>query len=421
MESEDSYVMGMEEEDDVLVLPSAAAAPPLWPYGLPSDFPSERVEEGAGAMAYIDLASSDLSDGAAPAGPAPQVGKKRSRQESRSDKRKKMKNWRFTWNNPAARPESWKGWSYLVYQREIAPTTGTVHYQGYVQMEQRKTFEQMRKMAPLVHWLSADKSPRANDDYCSKEETRDPRPDSGPWRFGKMSVQGARNDLGALAERVLAGSTLGQIAREDPEAFVRYSRGLQALSRYQDPPPIQRDVKVSLFIGPTGTGKTYAATVDCGFADRDVYIKPTGKWFDNYIGQPYVVLDDMAGAASAIPLAETLRMLDGYRFQAEVKNNYEWFRATKVVVTTNIHPMNWYSFDRRVDQYWALARRFHEVRVFYGGSSTSSAPGSVTILPGTRDWQLFFLGVSPHFMCRADGEKNNELAARLEADIAALE
>lgn len=144
---------------------------------------------------------------------------------------------------------------------------------------------------------------------------------------------------------------------------LRYSKGLQTLSRYAVPPPIDRQVEVHLHLGKTGTGKTYDA-VHSVENPSDVYIKDTGKWFDNYIGQPVIVMDDFAGASSHISLAETLRLLDAYRYQVEVKGSYEWLRATTIYVTSNLYPRAWYKWESREEQYHALLRRFTTITYY---------------------------------------------------------
>lgn len=387
---------------------------------------SSGVEEGTMAQPIlIDYDSDHLVS------PSPQLAAARrgmargaaaagvqSRASSRKlDHRQKAKNWVFTWNNPPCRPEErWTGWKYMVYQAEIAPTTGTYHYQGYVQMEERRSLVQMKKLDPRVHWAVARGNPDQNKAYCSKEDTRAPG-SSGPWEFGVMDYQGQRRDLSEIAERVLGGTSMQVIARESPEMLVRYERGLRALRRLAMAPAIIRDVRVVLSIGPTGTGKTYEAVTNVD--PNQLYIKNSDRWFDGYNGQSHVVFDDFAGAPSHIGLTEVLRMFDKYRYQCEIKGGFEWLEATHITVTTNIHPMNWYKYNGRVSQYFALVRRFSEVRVFRHLSPTSNEPKIVVIKPGTPDWELFWQGLCPSMPARPDGEDNSQLAERLAADAAA--
>lgn len=394
-----------EDDSDVVIMPCVQAA--------------ESIEEGTMAQPIVVDWDSDHLTSSSQLELARAYVKKTPHLPN-TDLRRKAKNWCFTWNNPTSRPEAWKGYSYLVYQREIAPETGTPHYQGYVQMAQRRSLTQMKKVEPRCHWAIALGSPEQNEKYCTKAESRDPTPDSGPWRFGAISRQGQRHDLENLASLIISGTNLREIAESHPTEFIRYNRGLQALVQFQPPPPIyDPEILVKLFIGPTGTGKTYSAAVDAPVPGAEVYLKPTGKWFDFYTGQEYCVLDDMAGSASEIKLVDLLRMLDKYRFQVEVKGSYTWFRRKVVVVTTNIHPMNWYSYDGRTEHYFALARRFSEVRVFRQLSTTMNGPKVIVIQPEDKvSWDLFWQGVCPSFMARPEGEKNRQLAEILAGQIA---
>ena len=96
-----------------------------------------------------------------------------------------------TWNAERMR--------YLVYQLERAPTTGILHYQGYVE------FKRSTKMGGVKKALGSDTvhlEPRQGTrdqarGYCMKEESRI----DGPYEFGQYveSEQGKRSDLDSLA------------------------------------------------------------------------------------------------------------------------------------------------------------------------------------------------------------------------------
>lgn len=271
------------------------------------------------------------------------------------------RDWVFTINNPSAevKPLEWDGVKFIVFQKERGEN-GTEHYQGFVQFHTKKRVTALKKLNGRAHWEPRRGSVEEAAEYCQKVESRI----GGPWTRGEMSRQGGRADLAALARRVLTGTPLSQIARDDGENFIRYSRGLQALSCYAPAPPIVRgSVEVWLFYGPTGVGKTWKA-VHSVEDQQDIYMKDTGPWWDNYCGQPVVVMDDFAGKASQIKLAEVLRMLDRYRYQVPVKGSYEWLMVQRLIVTTNIHPHEWYNWEGREDQYPALMRRFTKIVVF---------------------------------------------------------
>lgn len=274
--------------------------------------------------------------------------------------------WCFTLNNPIVSGEALmellkRGQpKYVCFQLESGER-GTRHFQGYVLFPKKVRFLRVRELFgdSYPHLEKARGSPQQNRDYCSKE----PRL-GGPWVFGECPRQGRRTDLEAVARKVLDGQSMREVAVNEPLVMLRYSKGLQALSRYRDPPELFREVEVRLYVGPTGAGKTHAALAECGYDPKDVYVKGTDGWFDNYIGQPCVVLDDFAGKASKISLAETLRLLDRYRYQVPVKGGFEWFTPKLIIVTSNLHPRLWYEWEKRELQYAALQRRFHEVVEF---------------------------------------------------------
>jgi len=86
------------------------------------------------------------------------------------------KSWIFTWNNY---PENWKEILVPGFQgssnvtgyiagKEVAPTTGTPHLQGYVEF--REKARPMGLLPKQVCWKSARGTTNQNFKYCSKEE-----------------------------------------------------------------------------------------------------------------------------------------------------------------------------------------------------------------------------------------------------------
>ena len=62
---------------------------------------------------------------------------------------------------------------YICFGHEIAPTTGTLHLQGYIQLKNRMSINQVQKLMPVgAHIEPVSGSDQPNYDYCS-EETKD--------------------------------------------------------------------------------------------------------------------------------------------------------------------------------------------------------------------------------------------------------
>lgn len=99
--------------------------------------------------------------------------------------------------------------------------------------------------------------------------------------------------------------------------------------------PMQRTVKV--FWGKTGTGKSRRAWEEAGW---DAYPKiPSTKFWDGYQDQPNIVIDEFTGQ---IGIEHLLRWFDRYPVTVETKGSACVFRATRIWVTSNIDPRQWY-------------------------------------------------------------------------------
>lgn len=86
------------------------------------------------------------------------------------------KKWCFTYNNPSVslvtlleslRPLTLK----CVIGHEVAPTTGTVHYQGYLESINRiRPTEKFGKIMPNAHYEKAKGDDKQNWEYCTKDK-----------------------------------------------------------------------------------------------------------------------------------------------------------------------------------------------------------------------------------------------------------
>lgn len=152
--------------------------------------------------------------------------------------------------------------------------------------------------------------------------------------------------------------TVPDIMDEAPTLFVQYNKGLAALSNHARIPPKMREVKVSIYYGPTGTGKTFKAFME----NKEVYKKnPNDKWWNGYNGQPVAIWDDFEGSRE-VPVTTLLTWADVYQCQAEVKGGYVWLSYNELIITTNVHPRHWYEWKN--PHYKAFQRRVQEVVIF---------------------------------------------------------
>lgn len=247
---------------------------------------------------------------------------------------------------------------YCIFQEEKGEQTS--HYQGYLELNCTARMQWIKTaIGGNPHLESRFGTREQARNYCMKLETRV----NGPWEHGnwRKGGSGSRNDLLEVSDMVQAGAHLLEVSRAFPVTFIKFHKGISKL--------ISLNIEVRtvapqiiLCFGKTGTGKTKWAYDSY----PKLYKKPCDtRWFDTYIGQKCLLLDDFAGAASKVSLNYTLQLLDRYPMIVEVKGDYVGLQATSIVITTNLHPKTWYNYNDRIEQFNALARRFHTVLWFH--------------------------------------------------------
>lgn len=267
----------------------------------------------------------------------------------------------FTWNNPPDNHEELlrehSEISFIIYQPEVG-ANGTHHLQGYLELSRRVSFGVLCRWHP---WhIERRKGTQAQAiAYSSKEDTRD-----GPSvTWGTKKQQGQRNDIAAAYERVREGKREREIAEELPIVHAKYWRGIE---RYRglilyDETKRFRHVQVTVHWGEPGTGKTRKAVED---AEGDYFILGKGSgervWWDGYQGESTLILDDFY---SWIRYSDMLNILDGYQYRCEVKGSFVYAQWTKVVITSNQDPREWYGNVANTD---ALFRRIDDI-IHFGG------------------------------------------------------
>lgn len=246
--------------------------------------------------------------------------------------------------------ELWKekGVTYLIYGFETCPTTGKDHIQGYLECK-KKTLGGIKKLG-ITHAETAKGTAEQNKKYCSKE---------GKWKeHGIMMNQGKRNDLIEIQQRLQSGERLKTIIDEgSSSAIVHLKNFSQIEQRYiGEQIPNIRNVKVYVYWGSTGVGKTYKAVMD----NQDDYFKWTPKsygtqWFGSYDGQKCLIIDDYDG--HSIPYRTMLTLLDVYKLEIEIKGGHKWAQWEKVIITSNICPTKWYGNEYNIIDMKPLMRR----------------------------------------------------------------
>jgi hypothetical protein len=271
------------------------------------------------------------------------------------------RNWVFTLNfDPLdyefGRPELPAlpaGAKYLVYQHERGEQDHD-HYQGYIELRAPQSLGWLkRNVLDRAHFEPR----RGNADqaraYAMKEESRV----AGPWEFGEYVPPnpGRRTDIEAIHQQLVANVPVPDIIREHATALrlirnLVAAQGLLAPSRRQFDP----DVKVVVYWGEPGMGKTRRAYADAG---EDYYLKsPSNKWWDGYTGQSTVIVDDYGGdrMESKWGVADFKQWTDKYPVTLEVKGGVVRANWKLLIFTSNYEPAHWYHDNgpilRRIDK-----------------------------------------------------------------------
>lgn len=265
----------------------------------------------------------------------------------------------FTINNPTATHEElWSKISdfarYLVLSLEAGEKTGTPHYQGYIEFHKPKRYAWCSKNMAPGWYHKRDGSREEARSYCLKGESRL----SGPWEHGEWLAegQGRRSDLARVVELARAGSSYDQIARDQPEALIKYSRGIRELCRVFQPPRTGH-VEVSVLYGPSGIGKSTWVEVN----QPNSFWLDDGKWFDGYENNATIVLDEYRGQLPFRLLLRLLRPIGGCR--VETKGGHISLVHTSVWITTNWLPVTWHDWEKKAckDGYQPLCNRIDHI------------------------------------------------------------
>lgn len=265
------------------------------------------------------------------------------------------RNWCFTIFNLAWKPQEGTGSKdsvirYLVYQREKAPDTGRLHYQGYAEFTKAL---RMQGVKDALAEASTHVEPRRGTreearQYCMKAESRD-GDDAGPFEFGEF-VHSSDEHIKTYVrakELIKGGAPLEHVFNEMPAIFFRHPSALkEARAMHLATTAKQwRTVEVRVYYGATGLGKSRRAHHE--FPDAfplNLNKSDTQVWFDGYDGQAALIIDDFD--ARTIPYRYLLQLLDGHPCRLAVKGAFSWALWTTVILTTNVPPHLWYPTEQ---------------------------------------------------------------------------
>lgn len=254
------------------------------------------------------------------------------------------------------------------------------HYQLYVETAGPATALQV---VDMMGWLDEDQmapfppffnvqiwmTPAYGDkkqcvDYVQKEDTRytdQTHPDGYRINLGEGNPLNAADQHGAVLEMALGGAQFLDIAQRFPGYAARNANGInRIISEVEKAKKREmRNVKVYCYWGDAGTGKS-TEVWDIEGLDK-VYNKIEGQFFDGLqTTDDVLLLDDFVGEddKNTMPFGVLLKLLDGKPYPINIKGTMKWANWTKVYITSNRHPNDWYPYLEKA-QKAALFRRLN--------------------------------------------------------------
>lgn len=291
------------------------------------------------------------------------------------------RNWVFTINNYTSEDldkcealvEN-KECRYIIWGFENAPTTGTPHMQGYVEFGKvMRTGAACKALGGRASMKPKSKKSTREQarDYCKKGDQsheewlllniKGPNfgvnayfSEFGNWKEGG---QGSRNDIYGLMDMVKERRPRIEIMETLPAEYAKnmkfaeaYNIELEKIETRKE----RKNMEVHVIWGDAGAGKTYEVWEK---APEVFKVNPDlGNFaFDGYDGEKDILLDDFYGN---MKYTELLQTLHGYQHSVNVKYGRRYAKWTRVFITSNKPPAEWYSFGLTP----ALARRLTSVK-----------------------------------------------------------
>lgn len=259
----------------------------------------------------------------------------------------RSRNWCFTINNYSPEDiEAVEGLKarYTIYGKEIGES-GTPHLQGYICFSNGKTLKSIKKKLPRAHLEMRRGTHEQARDYCKKdgdfiELGEEPMSNAEKGEAGKRVYEEAFE----LAKKGLI--------EEIPEPLRTrfYGTYKRIKNEYQQKPPSVSVLNNEWYWGDSGAGKSRKAREE----NPDAYLKNPNKWWDGYIDQEVVIIDEWSPSHEVLS-SHLKQWADHHPFCAEVKGGSICIRPKKIIITSNYSPDDCFT---RSEDLEPIKRRF---------------------------------------------------------------
>lgn len=233
---------------------------------------------------------------------------------------------------------------YIVFAREVAPTTGTPHLQGYCELNKLTWFNTVKFTLPKgTHIEPRYGTQKQAIDYI-KQPTAKPVPaPEDLYEVGEPRTMGT--EVGPSALEKARQLLTAKVQLNSQEHDIGTIKAYEKLKKYW---PIGRrysDSELSRIwiYGPGRSGKTRRAYDLCAGLSTFKCDTANKGWFDGYDNHEAVILDDYEpdpNDAQAFKLL--LSLLDVYPLRVEVKGSTVQWDPKVVVITSQLPPWEYY-------------------------------------------------------------------------------
>lgn len=218
-----------------------------------------------------------------------------------------------------------------VIGKETGDSCQTPHLQGACTLRSQVSFSTLKTLTGFqrAHLEMMKGQPSDSLSYCTKQ-------DDNAFIYGELPNPGKRNDLAWATERIRAGASLKELARdaEGAPVLVKFCKGLTVYRSLVGKPRLQAP-KVFWLYGSTGTGKTRCA-VEFSLAltgSMDGFWISSGglRWFDGYDRQRVAIFDDFR--PKDVKFNYLLRLTDRYPLSVEFKGGFVDWVPDVIIIT----------------------------------------------------------------------------------------
>lgn len=306
-----------------------------------------------------------------------------------------LRNWCFTWfetvkDDKGVERYAWDDTSvqrlvslpgdglcrYIVFQKEVCPSSGRVHLQGFIALKAAMRIAGVKKLLDAVygskssiHLEKCNGTAEDNRAYCTKDESR--VPETLPYEAGVMPAPGKKNDWSGIISDLAASHSITEFASLHPDVAIKNWNGVSALHRalHADATqerirdtlanvtlrPVQVDIK-NLILGSLGrmTGKTMWFYDEAGQIGKTTLCKMlaasrpntllvrNGKTADlahAWMGQDLVIFDIPRSLGEEhLNMRAIEELSDGFMFSAKYESSTKMTADITVVVMSNHLP-----------------------------------------------------------------------------------